>query len=103
MFTSNQDVDAMKSNATLLPNRYFITRGQYIIYEFVIKTKIVYSSSFTGLLGFKADYNATTIEIEEKVLAPMPNTSYTVLELRWQPDYLIYEEQKYQNTSNIKN
>jgi hypothetical protein len=103
MSTNKDNVDNVR-NVTLSSNQYFIARGQYIIYEFMIKTKILYyASTFSGLLGFKADNNSTNIEIEEKVLASIPNASYTVLELRFNPDeYLIYQEDKYQTTGNIK-
>lgn len=90
-------------NVSLFSNQHFIARGQYIIYEFIIKTTIRYTSPSYGIFGFKADYNFTKIEIEEKVLAPTPNASYTVLELRFKPDlYFIYQEEEYQ-TGNIKN
>ncbi|GES74956.1 hypothetical protein GLOIN_2v1841879 [Rhizophagus clarus] len=87
-------------NVILTTNQHFIVRGQYIIYESVIKTTSHTSPSF-GMLGFKANNNSTDIEIEEKVLGLTPNASYTVLELRFKPDNLIYQEYKYQTVNKV--
>ncbi|GES74948.1 hypothetical protein GLOIN_2v1841879 [Rhizophagus clarus] len=96
MYYSENDV----RNVTLTSNQHFITRGQYIIYEFIIKTSS-YTSPSSGMLGLKDENSSTDIEIEEKVLDLTPNASYTVLELRFRPDNLIYQEYKYQTVSKL--
>ncbi|GBC03843.1 hypothetical protein RclHR1_05360003 [Rhizophagus clarus] len=89
-------------NESLNPNQYFITRGQYFIYEFNIKSISHYSLASYGILGFKADDNSMNIEIVEKLLAPTPDTSYTVLELRFNSDYyLLHQEVKYQTVNKF--
>lgn len=89
-------------NAKIASNQYFLTGGQFVAYEFSIKERKSYSSYFSGMLGFKADKNETIIEIEETVLFPIPNASYTVLELTFSNDFITYEEEKYETTGNIK-
>jgi hypothetical protein len=92
-------IDDIK-NIALTPNQYFIARGQYIIYEFTIKTTSRNLPS-SGILGFKKEDSLSDIGIEEKVIDLIPNASYTVLEIRTKPENLIYQEYKYQ-TGNIK-
>ncbi|GBC03849.1 hypothetical protein RclHR1_05360009 [Rhizophagus clarus] len=70
---TNSEPNQDPKNEALSPNQYFITRGQYVIYEFLIKNKVSYSSYLSG-----ADNNETFIEIQEKEPAPIPNASYTV-------------------------
>ncbi|CAB4421577.1 unnamed protein product [Rhizophagus irregularis] len=91
--SSSKDHNSAK---TLRPNQYYITRGQYVIYEFLIKEKTSYSSHLIGWLGLKANIDATFLEIEEKELALPPNVSYTVLELKPKYDFIIHEQQKFQ-------
>jgi hypothetical protein len=88
-------------NITLNPNQHFIVREQYVICEFAIKRNIYYSSPFYGILGFKPDNSATSIEIDETVLASIQNTSFTVLELRFKSPFIRNEEERYQTTSKL--
>lgn len=97
----NPNKDLKDVNTTLIPNQYFITRGRYVIYELILKERISYSSYFSGYLGFKASNISTFLEIEEKELASTPNASYTALELRFQYNFIIREQQKFQITGNI--
>ncbi|CAG8562351.1 uncharacterized protein OCT59_002495 [Rhizophagus irregularis] len=94
----NPNKDLKDVNTTLIPNQYFITRGRYVIYELILKERISYSSYFSGYLGFKASNISTFLEIEEKELASTPNASYTALELRFQYNFIIREQQKFQIT-----
>jgi len=86
----------------IVSNQHFIAGGQYVLYKIKIKERKYYSSYISGMLGFKADKNKTIIEIEETVLFPIPNASYTVLELTFKSALLNYEEEKYETTGNIK-
>ncbi|CAG8532780.1 7273_t:CDS:2 [Rhizophagus irregularis] len=87
-----------EGNLSFIPNQHFIVRGQYVIYEFAIKRQMYYSSPFYGIFGFKANEEATHIEINEETLASMQNTSFTVLELRYKSSYIRDEEERYQIT-----
>lgn len=92
-----------EGNLSFTSNQYFIVRGQYVIYEFAIKRKMYYSSPFYGVFGFKANNHGIFIEIDEKVLASMQNTSFTVLELRYKSPYIRDEEERYQITGKLIN
>lgn len=92
-----------EGNLSFIPNQHFIVRGQYVIYEFAIKRQMYYSSPFYGIFGFKANEEATHIEINEETLASMQNTSFTVLELRYKSSYIRDEEERYQITGKLIN
>jgi hypothetical protein len=88
-------------NITLVPNQNFITRGNYVIYEFAIKRNIHYPSPFYGIFGFKANDNATYFDIDKTVLPSIRNNSFTVLELRFNSAYIRDEEERYQITGKL--
>src|SRR5581483_7526685 len=93
---SDKNSGFVNETLSLDSNQYYITRGQYIRFEYLIKKNIYYSSVFDGIFGFKADKTATNIEIEEYVLNSIRN--FTVLDLNFKSNFIRDEEERYQIT-----
>lgn len=73
----------------LLSNKYFITPGRYNKYTIYYENKKHYSSHLSGLLGFDVDEDGMDIIIEHNVLAQIPNTFHTVLEISFKYRFIV--------------
>uniref|UniRef100_U9SL65 Uncharacterized protein n=1 Tax=Rhizophagus irregularis (strain DAOM 181602 / DAOM 197198 / MUCL 43194) TaxID=747089 RepID=U9SL65_RHIID len=85
--TMYNDIIEMK----LILNQYFITPGQYHVYDFYYKSMKYYSSYLTGFLGFDAGRDRMDIVIKEKILAQIPN-AFTVLELSQKYKFVVDDD-----------
>ncbi|PKY53975.1 hypothetical protein RhiirA4_472491 [Rhizophagus irregularis] len=85
--TMYNDIIEMK----LILNQYFITPGQYHVYDFYYKSMKYYSSYLTGFLGFDAGSDRMDIVIKEKILAQIPN-AFTVLELSQKYKFVVDDD-----------
>lgn len=84
------DNNVVKNNVMELnSNQYFITPGRYHVHEFYYKNTKYYSSDLSGFLGFNTDRDEMNIVIEYGVLAQMPNTFNTVLELSYKYNFIV--------------
>ncbi|GBC11238.1 uncharacterized protein OCT59_025620 [Rhizophagus irregularis] len=95
---------SFKKNDTemkLNPNPYFITPGKYNIYNIYYKNTNRYSSQLSGFLGFDADKNYMSIVISHGVLAQIPNTFNTVLEISFDYNFIIKEDINF-SKNNVK-
>jgi hypothetical protein len=86
---TRDNIDITKEK--LLPKLYFITLGRYNIFTIYYKNKKHYSSYLSGFLGFDVDKDDMSIIIEHGVLAQIPNTFNTVLEIAFSDRDIVEE------------
>lgn len=96
-FNDVQNINEVK----LSHNQYFITPGRFHMYTFHFASAKYYSTSLSGLLGFDADKDEMDIVIEDMLLAQLPNTFNTVLELTYKYDFIVNSDiMTFENNGN---